>query len=166
MRVMFVPRSTQIVDSAEFAEGLHVSRLRQLHRNGDKHAGLYIPTSPYLVAYMAWPNDDSKRDEWIAAVSAAGQLAHADVTGASDELGHVRLKLIAVPALEMKAKELKALEGAWSAVADVFQRLIDMSTEAGLVLRKGPSIAKAIDLCRLDKNYGRAQLERFWSQYR
>jgi hypothetical protein len=34
------------------------------------------------------------------------------------------------------------------------------------VLRKGPSISKAIDLCQLDKNYGRAQLERFWSQYR
>ena len=91
MRVMFVPKSTQIVDSVEFAEGLHESRLRQIHRDGDEHAGLYSPVSPYLPAYMAWPNDDRKRDEWIAAVSAAGRLAYAEATGASDELSHVRL---------------------------------------------------------------------------
>ncbi len=165
MRVMVVPKSTQIVDSVEFAENLHELRLR-LHRDSDKHVGLYIPISPYLLAYMAWPNDDSERDQWIAAIRAAGLLAHADAAGASDEIGHVRLKLIAAPALEAKAKKLEALQGAWSAVADIFQRLVDMATDVSLVLRKGPSISKAIDLCQADKSYGRAQLERFWSQYR
>lgn len=166
MRVMVIPKSTQIVDSVEFAESLHESRLRQLRRNSDKHVGLYVPISPYLLAYMAWPNDDIERDQWIAAVRAAGLLAHADAAGVSDEIGHVRLKLIAIPALEAKAKKLEALQGAWSAVADIFQRLTDMATDVSLVLRKGPSISKAIDLCQADKNYGRAQLERFWSQYR
>ena len=165
MRVMFVPEPIQLVDSVEFARGLHASRTRQLSRDSAQQVGLTVPLrhSPYLVAYMAWPNDETKRDQWIAAVRAAELLQNADGRK-SDELEQVRL--LTEPALDAKARELEALQGAWTAVADVFQRLIDMATEDGLVLRKGPSITKAIDLCQVDKKYSRAQLERFWSQCR
>src|SRR5437763_585931 len=65
MRVMFVPKSIQVVDSLEFAQGLHASRLRQLDLTQGEPAGLLVPlsASPYLVAYMAWPNDEAKRHE-------------------------------------------------------------------------------------------------------
>lgn len=160
-RVMFVPQPVQLVDSMNFARGLHASR--QLDRVGDAKMGLGVPLrqSPYLVAYMGWPNDENKRNQWMTAIAAAGLLQTEE---APDQLEPVRL--LAEPALDAKATELESFQDAWTAVADVYQRLIDMATEDELVLRKGPSITKAIDLCQLDKQYGRAQLERFWSQYR
>jgi hypothetical protein len=162
-RVMFVPQPIQLVDSVDFARGLHASR--QLDTVGDEKVGLGVPLrqSPYLVAYMGWPNDDIKRNQWMTAVAATALLQGGN-TETSDQLQPVRL--LAEPALGAKATELEAFQDAWTAVADVYQRLIDMATEEGLVLRKGPSITKAIDLCQLDKQYSRAQLERFWSQYR
>jgi hypothetical protein len=168
MRVIFVPKSVQIVDSMEFAEGLHASRARQLNRAGYEHAGLHVPlqTSLYLVAYMAWPNDETMRDQWIAALRAERHLATADAEGLLDKSDNVGLKLLAKPALAAKMNEIAGLQGAWTAVADVFRCLIDMATDEHLSLRRGPSVSKAIALCEFDKTYGRAQLERFWSQYR
>jgi hypothetical protein len=164
-RVMFLPKSIQIVDSIAYAQGIHASRTRQLNRKADDGAGLSVPlqSSPYLVAYMGWPNDETKRNQWLAAVKAAGLLQDAN-SGASDDLDELRF--LAEPALDAKARELEALQAAWTAVADLFQRLVDMATEDGLFLRNGASIGKAIDLCQLDKRYSRAQLERFWSHYR
>ena len=168
MRVMFVPKSVQTVDSLEFAEGLHAARARQLDRVGDEHAGLHVPlqTSFYLVAYMAWPNDEIKRDQWIAALRAEKHLVDADAAGSLDQPDNVGLKLLAKPALAAKLKEISDLQVAWTAVADIFQRLVDMATDEQVSLRRGPSVAKAISLCEFDKKYGRAQFERFWSQYR
>ena len=163
-RVMFVPQPIQLVDLVDFARGLHASR--QLDPVGDRESGTRCTASavtPYLVAYMGWPNDDIKRNQWMTAVAATA-LLQGENTEASDQLQPVRL--LAEPALGAKATELEAFQDAWTAVADVYQRLIDMATEEGLVLRKGPSITKAIDLCQLDKQYSRAQLERFRSQYR
>jgi hypothetical protein len=163
MRVMYVPKSVQIIDSIEFAVGLHESRSRQINRIGGEHAGLYVPlqASPYLAAYMAWPNDEPKRDEWLAAVGASRISADSDANGRT-----INLKLLAGPALEAKVAEIVIFQVAWTAVADVFQRLIDMAKEERVSLRGGPSISKAIALCELDKTYSRAHLERFWSQYR
>ena len=168
MRVMFVPKSVQIVDLVEFAEQLHASRARQLNRAGDAPAGLHVPlqTSFYLAAYMAWPNDGAKRNQWIAALRAEKHLANAGAQGLLDQPDNVGLKLLAKPALAAKMSEIADLQSAWTAVADVFQRLIDMATDEHLSLRRGPSVSKAIALCEFDKTYGRAQFERFWSQYR
>jgi hypothetical protein len=168
MRVMFVPESVQIVDSVEFAEQLHATRARQLNRAGDEHAGLHVPlqTSFYLVAYMAWPNDETRRDQWIAALRAERHLATAEAEGLLNQPDNVGLKLLAKPASAARMSEIADLQTAWTAVADVFQRLIDMATDEHLSLRRGPSVSKAIALCAVDKTYGRAQVERFWSQYR
>lgn len=168
MRVMFVPKSVQIVDSVEFAEQLHATRARQLNRAGQEHAGLHVPlqTSLYVVAYMAWPNDETRRDQWIAALRAERHLSAADAEGVLNQPDNVGLKLLANPASAAKMSEIADLQTAWAAVADVFQRLIDMATDEHLSLRRGPSVSKAIALCEFDKKYSRAQFERFWSQYR
>jgi hypothetical protein len=168
MRVMFVPKSVQIVDSVEFAEQLHATRARQLNRASDEHAGLHVPlqTSLYLVAYMAWPNDETRRDQWIAALRAERHLATAEAEGLLNQPDNIGLKLLAKPASAARMSEIADLQTAWTAVADVFQRLIDMATDEHLSLRGGPSVSKAIALCAFDKTYGRAQVERFWSQYR
>jgi hypothetical protein len=168
MRVMFVPESIQLIDSVEFAKGLHQSRLRRVNHARIKQGGLYAPRKAalHLVAYMAWPNDEAKRDQWKAAVETAGLLAGADAAEAREHFDIVDLKLLAEPALEAKTAEIAAMQSAWGAVADIFGRLVDMAADEGLNLRRGASISKAIDLCQKDKNYARSQLEKFWSQYR
>src|SRR5437660_9574124 len=110
---------------------------------------------------MGWPNNVSKRDEWFAALRACRVLATSDAPGPQPVSD---LRLLAEPALKAKIAEIDRLQVTWTAVADVFQRLIDTATEETLILRGGPSISKAIALCELDKTYSRAQLERFWSQ--
>jgi len=168
MRVMFVPESIQLIDSIEFAKGLHQSRLRRLDHAHIKQGGLYAPLKAalHVVAYMAWPNDEAKRDQWKAAVEAAELLAGANAAEPREQFDITDLKLLAEPALEAKTAEIVAMQNAWGAVADIFSRLVDMAADEGLHLRRGPSISKAIDLCQKDKNYARAQLEKFWSQYR
>ena len=163
MQVMFVPQPIQLVETLEFAFGLHASR--QLSAPEGKKMGLHVPLeqSPYLVAYMGWPRDEKKRNEWIAAIEGAAQ----SITENKDaKNAPILVRYLAGPALEAKAKEHEEIEDAWNAVADVYQRLVDLATEEGMKLKGGPSIAKAIDLCQFDKQYSRAQLERFWSQYK
>jgi hypothetical protein len=169
MRVMNLP-DLSIVDSLEFANGLHASRLKRALAHPNEHVvGLHPPlqASPFLVAYMAWPNDANKREQWMAATIARYLTDHRE---RSEPLSIFHsfggLRAISDPAFNAIADDLSSIEMGWQAAADIFGRLIDMAAEKGLQLRGGPSIAKAIGLCELDKTYKRAQFERFWTRFR
>jgi hypothetical protein len=55
----------------------------------------------------------------------------------------------------------------WLLVADIFQTIVDMAHEDSIVLRRGSSISKAIDLCELERGLpGHSQLRKAWSDFR
>jgi hypothetical protein len=166
MRVMNLP-DLQIVDSLEFANGLHKSRIKRAR--SDSSGGLHAPlkASAYLVGYMAWPSNDEKRNRWMAAVISRYLTDHRQGSEPPPMFPSFGgLKAISDPAFEAVSEDLSAIEMRWQAVADVFGRFIDMVADGGLQLRGGPSISKAKELCELDRTYKRAQLERFWSEFR
>jgi hypothetical protein len=59
------------------------------------------------------------------------------------------------------------LDRKWLEVAEIFQLIIDMAYDDRAILRRGPSISKAIDLCELESGLrGHSQLRQSWSEYR
>ncbi|UGY22044.1 MULTISPECIES: hypothetical protein [Bradyrhizobium] len=169
MRVMNLP-GLQRVDRLEFARGLHASRLANIQKGeGQSHAGLGTPheISRFLIAYMGWPDDEKIRNQWIAAIMSRSIASDEEP---SDKIGSVfrsfgGLNSIAEPAFDVAANAIVSIEPGWRVVADIFTTLVALSDDK-IVLRRGPSLAKAIDLCVAHGNYRRTQLQKLWMRYR
>ena len=157
MRVMNLPE-LNVPDSLDFAIGIYASRLR---------AALHVPleAAPFLIAYLAWPNDEQKRNSWGATIIARSQNEErSDLGSIFESLGG--LKSVAEPAFDALTNELTAILTKWTPVADIFLRIVDMADDPRLQSRGGPSISKAIDLSDFEsEGYSRGHLRRLWAQF-
>jgi hypothetical protein len=138
------------------------------------HAGS-PEASVLLTAYMAWPEDEERRNGFVATHLVRCQSPSEEKTGgASSELQTNTLfemfggvSAIAKPAFDQLTDELSQLQRKWLWVADIFQLTVDMAFEQRITLRRGSSISKAIDLCEIEHNFpGHSQLRAAWSEFR
>ena len=122
-----------------------------------------------LTAYVAWPNDEERRDSFVATCLARIDLAGAEGSSLNpqelDPFGGVGA--IAKAAFDQLSNEIAQVDRKWLMVADIFQLIVDMAHDERANLRRGPSISKAIDLCELEKVMrGHSQLRGAWSEFR
>lgn len=106
-----------------------------------------------LTAYVAWPNDEERRNSFAATC-----LARIDLSGVeepslnSQELSPFGgVAVIAKAAFDQLSNEIARVDRKWLMVADIFQMIVDMAHDERANLRRGPSISKAIDLCELER---------------
>lgn len=127
-----------------------------------------------LTAYLGWPNDEHRRDSFIATYLArlgvpSGEraAARADAPCAGMTLGMFGgLNAIANVAFDQLMGEIGQLQPRWLLVADIFQVIVDMAHDDRAVLHRGPSISKAIDLCENEHALpGHSQLRAAWSEF-
>jgi hypothetical protein len=143
-----------------------------------------------LLAHMAWPNDEAKRNLWMAAQigtqlnpkeaerkeRAPGEDAEATppylpAQNASWEYfhlfgGHVPLADFATQALH---DEIASIQVRWADVADLVHLHYDMSTGKYMRRRGGASIRKAIDLKvaqSRSKGHSRPSQWRVWIEFK
>jgi hypothetical protein len=143
-----------------------------------------------LLAHMAWPNDASRRDLWMAAqigtqlqperpsVREGAPLGNRDVNSsylpaqnASWEYfrlfgGHAPLAHFASAALH---NEIGQFQKRWADVADILHRHYDMTTGNHMRWRGGASIRKVIDLIvaqSRSKGHSAASLWRVWTEFK
>jgi hypothetical protein len=160
MRTMHLPK-LYVYDTLDLAVQVYRSRVR---------GALSIPLdcSAYLIAYMAWPNDEQRRNSWMATVIGRSWTRHQ--TGAGTDFAVFGsfggLAAISDPILETFVAELLEIEKTWQPVADVFLRIVDMTGDHRLKSRSGASISKAISLCESEK-HGRSQAQsyRLWRKF-
>jgi hypothetical protein len=125
--------------------------------------------SMVMTAYLAWPNNEERRNSFIATC-----LARIDAVGVekasvdSQELDpYGGVGAIAKIAFDQLSNEIAQVEHKWLMVADIFQIIVDMAHDERATLRRGPSISKAIDLCELEKVMrGHSQLRGAWGEFR
>jgi hypothetical protein len=115
-----------------------------------------------MTAYLAWPNNEDRRNSFVATCLARIDLAGAEGPSPNsqglDPFG-------GVGAIAKAANEIAQVERKWLMVADIFQMIVDMAHDERANLRGGPSISKAIDLCELEKVMrGHSQLRGAWSK--
>jgi hypothetical protein len=143
-----------------------------------------------LLAYMAWPNDTSRRDLWMAAQigtqlepakvadGAGASAGDADATlpylpaqNASWEYfrlfgGHVPLAQFATKALH---DEIGRIQLRWARVAEILNRHYDMSAGGHMKQRAGASVGKVIELIAKTsriKGRGATRLWTFWAEFK
>jgi hypothetical protein len=130
--------------------------------------------SVLLTAYLAWPNDEERRNSFVAT-----HLAH--FSRPSDEVATDSraepkkslplemfggIRAIAKPAFDQLTAQINQVQRKWLWVADIFQLTVDMAFDERIVLRRGPSISKAVDLCELERGLpGHSQLRGAWSEF-
>ncbi len=70
-------------------------------------------------------------------------------------------------AFDRLTDEINQMQRKWLWVADIFQLTVDMAYEKRIVLRRGSSISKAIELCEVERGLpGHSQLRAAWSEFR
>jgi hypothetical protein len=139
---------------------------------------MYQPRSSLvLTAYMAWPNDEPRRDSFVATYLSL-LLQKDDTVVGSDPKGplsenHADFKrfgglgAVAQPALDRLIDEVAHLQRDWLLVADIFHKTVDIAYDKRFQSKGGTSISKAIDLCENERNLpGHSQLRRAWSDFR
>ncbi len=182
MRMMNIRPPASLPSSLEECVKIYLQRLR----TGE--APPYPHISFLLTAYMAWPNDEPRRDGWMAtnigrliqdsgvmgaaynqtpsgeAASQAGTAHEHRTWEAFQRFGGLAVAL--QPAFDQLTEEITDTSTRWPRVADIFQIIVDMNYDDRITLRGGPSISKAIDICELhQKTPGRSQLAAAWSQF-
>jgi hypothetical protein len=160
VRIMLLPK-LRVPDTADSAIGLYKSRLQ----------GSLIPplaASCSLLAYMAWPNDDLRRDGWMATNVARLKSRRSDRSGGQTLLANFGgLGAVADISLDAMADEVAAIEKKWPSVGDILMRVVDMENDDRLKLLGGPSISKAIALNEYEQQgLSQAQSYRQWQQFR
>jgi hypothetical protein len=160
-REMHLPNA-MVPDSLESAVQLHSSRAK---------GALLVPLefSFLLTAYVAWPEQESKRNSWVAALTAQATIAHQNKTDTSSSVFELfgGTASLLQPALAALEADYLACEQKMTPVADIFLRLVDMHYEPKIKLRGGTSVAKAIGLCELDADgKSHAVLYRCWRDFK
>ncbi len=120
-----------------------------------------------LMAYLAWPNDEERRNSFIATCLALFNLANEACPHSQELAPFGGVAAIARSAFIPLLGEITQLERQWLEVAEIFQLIVDMAWDDRAILRRGPSISKAIDLCELESELrGHSQLRQSWSEFR
>jgi hypothetical protein len=120
-----------------------------------------------LMAHLAWPNDEARRNSFIATCLARFELTNAPASDSQELAPFGGVAAIAKVAFDRLFGEITQLERKWLEVAEIFQMIVDMAYDDRAILRRGPSISKAIDLCELEKELrSHSQLRESWSEFR
>jgi hypothetical protein len=152
-----------VPETADEAIDLYKERFHSTDRRD-----LPLVASIQLMAYLAWPNDEARRNSWAAATVARQATLKGPVSIDSipviDMFGG--LAAISDAAFDKLTDELTEVMKGWPPVADVMSRLVDMTYDGRVKLRGGPSIAKAVDLSNFEpEGRSRAQINRLWSRF-
>jgi hypothetical protein len=124
-------------------------------------------TSQLMIAYMAWPNDRSNRDRWMA-TSLALCLAERSSNPVGSSLESNReapetspeprspdqiafelfggLRTVADASLSHMMTKLDEIQKRWPRVADILQLVVDIHHEKRAPIPGGASISKAVDV--------------------
>lgn len=169
MRIMNLPNLHTQLNSADECVRVYLERL------GANNAP-WPHVSVLLTAYLAWPNNEDRRNSFVASCLVRPSIPseksttdepsvefRSDIT--SEMFGGINA--IANVALDQLSAEISQFQRRWLLVADIFQVIVDMAFDKRALLRRGPSISKAIDLCECEyKLPGHSQLRGAWSEFR
>jgi hypothetical protein len=168
MRIMNLPGLHKPLSSADECVRTYSERL-----GADNAPSPHV--SVLLTAYLAWPNNEDRRNSFVASFLARlgvppekqpdepAMEPRADVT--VEMFGGI--KAITNAALDQLVVEIGQIQRRWLFVADIFQVVVDMAFDKRALLRGGPSISKAIDLCECEHALpGHSQLRGAWSEFR
>lgn len=169
MQIMNLPNLHTQLNSADECVRIYLERLGA-NNTPWPHVSLL------LTAYLAWPNNEDRRNSFVAScLVRLGIPSEKIATDApSIELrSDITLEMfggtnaIAKAALDHLSAEIGQFQRRWLLVADIFQVIVDIAFDKRAVLRGGPSISKAIDLCECEhKLPGHSQLRGAWSEFR
>ena len=173
LRIMNLPGLPIGPDSVDECVRLYFNRL-------PADDALWPSVSLILTAYMAWPNDEARRDSCVAtylarfiqnsAEGAADDMPAAEASKSLDWITFEKfggLGAVAKPAFDHLTEEIAQVQRRWLLVADIFQLIVDMAHDERIALRRGSSISKAVDLCELERKMpGHSQLRKAWSDFR
>jgi hypothetical protein len=156
------------VQSREDCIGKYRERLLKNHVR-------FPEASVLLTAYLAWPNNEERRNSFIATqLARSGHSSDEEAKNLPTNLqAGVSLEMfggvnaIATAAFDQLVDEIDQVQRKWLQTADIFQLTVDMAYDESVELRRGSSISKAIDLCELEHGLpGHSQLRRAWSEFR
>jgi hypothetical protein len=131
--------------------------------------------SVLFTAYLAWPNDEERRNSFVATSLARLRSPSAETTddSADDPKKSICLETfgglsaVAKPAFDQLTAEISQIQRKGLLVADIFQTTVDMAFDERIALRRGASVSKAIDLCEIERGLpGHSQLRGAWSEFR
>jgi hypothetical protein len=173
MRVMNLPELPVGPDSVEGYVQAYLNRLQA-------DDARWPQASLLLTAYMAWPNNEPKRNSFVATYLAqviqnsggetSRHLSAASAPTSQDWIAFENfggLGAVTKPAFDHLSEEIAQLQRRWLLVADIFQFIVDMTYDDRFTLRRGPSISKAIELCEIERIVpGHSQLRKAWSDFR
>ena len=173
MRGMDLPELPVGLNSVEDCIRLYLNRLPA----DDAH---WPQVSLLLTAYMAWPNDESERNSFVATYlarfvqnsdgSTASGTPAAIAFNSGDWIAFEKfggLGAVAKPAFDHLTERIAQVQRRWLLVADIFQMIVDMAHDDRIALRRGSSISKAIELCEIERIMPRhSQLRKAWSDFR
>jgi len=168
MRTMHLPAIPMTAQSREECIELYFERL-------SANEAFRPDVSVLLTAYIAWPNDEERRNSFVA--TSLARLSRPSGEVAADSAGDSRksisleafggLNAIARPAFDQLAAEIGQVQRKWLLVADIFQMTVDMAFDERIALRRGASVSKAVDLCEIERGLpGHSQLRAAWSEFR
>ena len=167
MRTMHLPNIPVAAQSHQDCIELYLERLEANHAS-------WPDASVLLTAYLAWPNDEERRNSFVATHLArfrrpsvektSGAPADPQPSTSLDPFGG--LGAIREAAFDQLSTEISKVQRKWLQVADIFQLIVDMAFDERIVLRRGPSVSKAVDLCELERGLpGHSQLRGAWSEF-
>jgi hypothetical protein len=168
MRTMHLPAISIAAQSHEACIELYFDRL-------SANEAFWPDASVLLTAYLAWPNDEERRNSFVATSLARLRSLSAEVTAdsADDSKKSICLETfgglsaVAKPAFDQLTAEISQIQRKWLFVADIFQMSVDMAFDERIALRRGASVSKAIDVCEIERGPpGHSQLRAAWSEFR
>jgi hypothetical protein len=168
MRIMNLPNLHTQLRSADECVRIYTERL-----GADNAPWPHV--SVLLAAYLAWPNNEDRRNSFVASFLArlgapSEKVADEPAIGSPADITPEMfggVKAIANAALDQLMVEIAQVQRRWLFVADIFQAIVDMAFDKRAVLRGGPSISKAIDLCECENKLpGHSRLRGAWSEFR
>jgi hypothetical protein len=166
MRTMNLPEMPVRPASRDECVKIYLQRLPADHASWP-HA------SVILTAYLAWPNDEERRNSFVATYLVRHQsdakadqaLTDPNATFALEMFGGINA--VANMAFDQLTEEISQVQRKWLLTSDIFQLIVDMAFDERIALRRGSSISKAIDLCEFEYGLqGHSQLRATWSKFR
>jgi hypothetical protein len=166
MRIMNLPELPAQPTSADECVKIYLQRL-----SGDQASSPHA--SVILTAYLAWPNDEERRNSFVATHLVRHQLDAKANRPRTDPHATVALEMfgginaVANVAFDQLTYEISQVQRKWLWTSDIFQLIVDMAFDQRIALRRGSSISKAIDLCEFERGLrGHSQLWAAWSEFR
>jgi hypothetical protein len=160
MRTMHLPNIPVATQSHKECNELYSERLLA-------NDARWPNASLFLTAYLAWPNDEERRNSFVAthlvrfsgpSVEKTSDASHDSQTSTS--LGMFGgISAIAKPAFDQLINEIGQVQRKWLLTADIFQSIVDMAFDKRIAVRGGASVSKAVELCEIERGLpGHSQL--------